>query len=71
MSLGRFLMVFGSILAFGFMCFIGGMEFKAGNKSNSFYVCFIGFLLLDTAFKVINAPDPSTESNKTKKRRKT
>ena len=35
MSLGRFLMVLGSILAFGFMCFIGGIEFKAGNKSNS------------------------------------
>lgn len=70
MSLGRFLMVFGSILAFGFMCFIGGIEFQAGNKSNSFYVCIIGFLLLNTAFDIINAPDPSTESNKTKNRKK-
>lgn len=70
MSLGRFLMVLGSILAFGFMCFIGGIELKAGNKSNSFYVCVIGFLLLNTAFDIINAPNPTDESDKTKKRRK-
>lgn len=60
-------MVLGSILAFGFMCFIGGMEFKAGNKSNSFYVCIIGFLLLNTAFDIINAPNVPDNSCNTKK----
>lgn len=72
MSLGRFLMVLGSILAFGFLCFVGGMEFKAGNKSNSLYVCLTGFILLNTAFDVINAPNAPDDSGGTKKgRRKT
>ena len=72
MTLGRFLMVLGSILAFGLMCFVGGMEFKAGNKSNSLYVCIIGFLLLNTAFDVINAPNAPDDSGNAKKgRRKT
>ena len=71
MSLGRFLMVLGSILTFGFMCFIGGIEFKAGNKGNAMYMVMIGIILLNTAFDIINAPNPTTESDKTKKRRKT
>ena len=53
MSLGSFLMVLGSILAFGFMCFIGGIEFKAGNKGNAMYMAVIGIILLNTAFDII------------------
>lgn len=70
MSLGRFLMVLGSILAFGFLCFIGGIEFKAGNKGNAMYMAMIGIILLNIAFDNINAPNPTDESDKTKKRRK-
>jgi hypothetical protein len=72
MSIGRFLLVLGSILAFGLICFVSGIEFKAGNKANSFYVFILGFLLLDTVFNNINAPNVPDDSGNTKKgKRKT
>lgn len=44
MSLGRFLMVFGSIFAFGILCFLGGMSFKSGNTGTAIFQIMIGFV---------------------------
>ena len=61
-------MVLGSILAFGLLCFIGCIEFKAGNKGNAVYMAVIGItLLLNTAFDIINAPNVPDDSGNTKK----
>ena len=50
-------MVLGSILGFGLLCFVAGMEFKNGNSHISLIQIMSGFILLETVFRIINEGD--------------
>lgn len=57
MSIGKNLMVLGSILGFGLLCFVAGMEYKNGNSHISLIQIMCGFILLEQVFRIINEGD--------------
>lgn len=53
-----------SILVFGLLCFVAGVEFKAGNTGISLFQIMIGLMSLNWTFNTLIATGPEEKSGK-------
>ena len=64
MSVCKVLMIMLSILVFGLLCFVAGVEFKAGNTCISLFQIMIGLMSLNWTFNTLIATGPEEKSGK-------
>ena len=68
MTFGKYFMVLCSILGFGLMCFVAGIEVGAGHTEKGWFFLLLGLPAIERMFSVIN--DIETPDEKPKKDKK-
>lgn len=64
MSVGKVLLIMLSILVFGLLCFVAGVEFKAGNTGISLFQIMIGLMSLNWTFNTLIETGSEEKSGK-------
>lgn len=69
MTFGKYFMVLCSILAFGMMCFVAGIEIRAGHTEKCWFFLVMGLPSIEGVFIAINGIDTPDEKPKKDKKR--
>lgn len=69
MTFGKYFLVLIYILGFGLMCFVAGIEIRAGHTEMGWFFLVMGLPSIEGVFSVINGIETPDEKPKKDKKR--